>query len=390
MRIAKLLPVLGVVLSVATTGVVNSVQASAALPSGASNFVPVIDLGSALGDLATLASTPCKVGSSNITELKAGDSLTLPATDLMKALAVANELKAKSDSLVDLTCSPSMIVSGSEKSVAGTVTNAALGLSGTFALKCTFRQSLQIDATLSIGLSLPRGASVVVRGADKQIPMTCSMTANFADGTSITGSVDGFADVGNLKSDSCTGDTRMSCVPLAITAKVTVTSTTGKLAGYTGTGTYTLTPAFTMGSLNENLATLQQNIGKSSVRVSRAVGAASSREGSLNIDFTPGSPRTDIVYPVVAADGSSTVGTGSLIAATGPRKAKCSYALTSGKRSATVVSFVSSTTGVMPTHTITKKQYDSVRKTLGAKPGSRLSLVVACGKTRATQAVTLG
>jgi hypothetical protein len=216
------------------------------------------------------------------------------------------------------------------------------------------------------------------------------MTANFADGTSITGSVDGFADVGNLKSDSCTGDTRVSCVPLAITAKVTVTSTTGKLAGYTGTGTYTLTPAFTMGSLNENLATLQQAIGKSSVRVSRAVGAASSREGSLNIDFTPGSPRTDIVYPAVAADGSSTVGTGSLIAATGPRKAKCSYALTSGKRSATVVSFVSSTTGVMPTHTVTKKQYDSVRKTLGAKPGSRLSLVVACGKTRATQAVTLG
>lgn len=390
MRIAKLLPVLGVVLSVATTSVVNSVQASATLPSGASNFVPVIDLGSALGDLATLASTPCKVGSSNINELKAGDSLTLPATDLMKALAVANELKAKSDSLVDLTCSPSMIVSGSEKSVAGTVTNAALGLSGTFALKCTFRQSLQIDATLSIGSSLPRGASVVVRGADKQIPMTCSMTANFADGTSITGSVDGFADVGNLKSDSCTGDTRVSCVPLAITAKVTVTSTTGKLAGYTGTGTYTLTPAFTMGSLNENLATLQQAIGKSSVRVSRAVGAASSREGSLNIDFTPGSPRTDIVYPAVAADGSSTVGTGSLIAATGPRKAKCSYALTSGKRSATVVSFVSSTTGVMPTHTVTKKQYDSVRKTLGAKPGSRLSLVVACGKTRATQSVTLG
>ncbi|MBU6226310.1 MAG: hypothetical protein KGQ43_01860 [Acidobacteria bacterium] len=390
MRIAKLLPVLGVVLSVATTSVVNSVQASAALPSGASNFVPVIDLGSALGDLATLASTPCKVGSSNINELKAGDSLTLPATDLMKALAVANELKAKSDSLVDLTCSPSMIVSGSEKSVAGTVTNVALGLSGTFALKCTFRQSLQIDATLRIGSSLPRGASVVVRGADKQIPMTCSMTANFTDGTSITGSVDGFADVGNLKSDSCTGDTRVSCVPLAITAKVTVTSTTGKLAGYTGTGTYTLTPAFTMGSLNENLATLQQAIGKSSVRVSRAVGAASSREGSLNIDFTPGSPRTDIVYPVVAADGSSTVGTGSLIAATGPRKAKCSYALTSGKRSATIVSFVSSTTGVMPTHTVTKKQYDSVRKTLGAKPGSQLSLVVACGKTRATQAVTLG
>lgn len=390
MRAKRFLSVVAVLLSVATTGVMNSVQASAALPTGAGDFVPVVDLGSALGDLATLASTPCKVGSSNITELKVGDSLTLPATDLMKALAVANELKAKSDSLVALTCTASMTVAGSEKSVSGTVTNAALGLSGTFALKCTFRQSLQIDALLDIGSSLARGASVVVRSADKQIPMTCSMTASFGDGTSITGSVDGFADVGNLKSDSCSGDTRVSCVPLAISAKVTVTSTSGKLAGYTGTGTYTLTPAFTMGSLNDNLATLQQAIGKSSVRASRVFGAASSREGSLKIDFAPGTPRTDIIYPVVAADGSSTVGTGTLIAATGPRKAKCSYALTSGKRAATIVNFVSSSAGVMPTHTVTKKQYDAARKTLAAKPGSALTLVVACGKTRATQSVTLG
>ena len=390
MRPIRLLCVSGVVLASVAALVVNSVQASAALPSGAGDFVPVVDLGSALGDLANLASTPCKVGSSNITELKAGDSLTLPATDLMKALAVANELKAKSDSLVDLSCSATMTVSGSEKAVSGTVSNAALGLSGTFALKCTFRQDLRIDAGLSIGSALPRGASVVVRSADKQIPTTCSMTANFGDGTSVTGSIDGFAEVGNLKSESCMGDTRVSCVPLAVSAKVTVTSTTGKLAGYTGSGTYTLTPSFTLSSLNDNLATLQQAIGKSSVRASRAVGAVSNREGSLKIDFTPGSPRTDIVYPVVAADGSSSVATGSLISATGPRKAKCSYALARGKKAVTLTTFVSSTTGVMPTHTVAKKSYDNVRKTLAAKPGTALSLVVACGKSRATQPVTLG
>ncbi|MFM7410700.1 MAG: hypothetical protein ACKO3L_07865, partial [Actinomycetota bacterium] len=61
-----------------------------------------------------------------------------------------------------------------------------------------------------------------------------------------------------------------------------------------------------------------------------------------------------------------------------------------GKRAATIVNFVSSTTGVMPTHTVTKKQYDAARKTLAAKPGSALTIVVACGKTRATQSVTLG
>ena len=379
-----------VVLSSATTLAATSVHGSAVLPSGAGDFVPVVDLGSALSELATLASTPCKVESSNITELKAGDNLTLPATDIAKALAVANELKVKSSSLVDLSCSASMTVAGSERSVAGTVTNAALGLSGAFALKCMFRQDLRIDADLSIGASLPRGASVLVRSADKQIPMVCAMTANFGDGTSVTGSIDGVAEVGSVKSESCVGDTRVSCVPLSISAKVTVTSTAGKLAGYTGTGIYTLTPSFTVSTLNDSLATLQQAIGKSSVRASRAVGAVSNREGSLKIDFAPGSPRIDIVYPVVAADGSSRVSTGALIAATGPRKAKCSYAIARGKKSVTLSSFVSPSTGVMPTHAISKKGYKLVRKTLAAKAGTALSVVVACGKTRATQSVTLG
>ncbi|MFZ9697185.1 MAG: hypothetical protein ACO3C5_06070 [Ilumatobacteraceae bacterium] len=381
---------MAVVLSSATTLAATSVHGSAVLPSGAGDFVPVVDLGSALSELVTLASTPCKVESSNITELKAGDNLTLPATDIAKALAVANELKGKSSSLVDLSCSASMTVAGSERSVAGTVTNAALGLSGAFALKCMFRQDLRIDADLSIGASLPRGASVLVRSADKQIPMVCAMTANFGDGTSVTGSIDGVAEVGSVKSESCVGDTRVSCVPLSISAKVTVTSTAGKLAGYTGTGIYTLTPSFTVSTLNDSLATLQQAIGKSSVRASRAVGAVSNREGSLKIDFAPGSPRIDIVYPVVAADGSSRVSTGALIAATGPRKAKCSYAIARGKKSVTLSSFVSPSTGVMPTHAISKKGYKLVRKTLAAKAGTALSVVVACGKTRATQSVTLG
>jgi hypothetical protein len=388
--LSRLLLVSGAVLASATTFVSAPLRASSPLPSGAGDFVPVVDLGGALSELATLASTPCTVGSSNITELKAGDTLTLPATDLAKALAVASELRAKSDSLVDLSCSASMTVTGSERSISGTVTNAALGLSGTFSLKCTFRQDLRIDASLSIGSSLSRGASVLVRSADRQIPMVCAMTANFGDGTSVTGSIDGFAEVGSVKSESCVGDTRVSCVPLSVSAKVTVTSTAGKLAGYTGTGTYTLTPAFTVSTLNDSLATLQQAIGKSSVRASRAVGAVSNREGSLKIDFVPGSPRIDIVYPVVAADGSSSVGTGSLIAATGPRKSKCSYAVARGKKRVTLSRFLSSSTGVMPTRAVTKKSYVSVRKTLAAKPGTALSIVVVCGKTRATQSVTLG
>jgi len=179
-------------------------------------------------------------------------------------------------------------------------------------------------------------------------------------------------------------------VPLTISAKVTVTSTTGKLAGYTGTGTYELKPSFTIPSMNSNLSSLQSALGKSSVRAFRSVVGTASKDGSMKIAFAPGSSRTDIVYPTVAADGSSSLGYGSLVAAVGPRSSKCTYAVARGKKSLALASVVSSSSGVLPTKIVSKKQYDAARKTLGAKPGSLLTLVVACGKLRATQSVTLG
>lgn len=390
MFVRRVVLVFGVVCAGLVASQVTSVSASSPLPVGAGDFVPTIDLGSALADLSNIPSTTCKVGSSNISELPVGEALTLPASDLMKALAVANAMKAKSDSLVALACSASMTIAGQEKEVTGTIANAVLGLSGTFALKCTFKQDLRVDADLSMGLALPRGAAVSVRSADKTIPVTCSMAATFTDGTSVTGSVDGTADVGSLKSDSCVGDTQVSCMPLAISAKVTVTSTTGKLAGYTGSGTYDLKPSFTLPTLNSNLSQLQSAIGKSSVRAFRTSFSATPREGSMRIAFTPGVARTDIVHPAVATDGSSVFGVGSLMAAVGPRSTKCTYAVARGRRTVTLATVTSSSTGIMPTQSVSKKQYDAVRKGLGAKPGSTLTFVAACGKVRATQAVRLG
>ncbi len=369
---------------------VTTVSASSPLPPGVGDFVPTIDLGAALADLSNVPSTSCKVGSSNISELGVGDALTLPASDLIKALAVANGLKGKSDSLVALSCVASMTIAGQEKAITGTITNSSLGLTGSFVLKCTFKQDLRVEADLSMGLALARGAAVAVRSADKTIPVTCSMAATFTDGTSVAGSVDGVADVGNLKSDSCTGDTQVSCMPLSISAKVTVTSTTGKLAGYTGSGTYDLKPSFTLPALNANLSQLQSAIGKSSVRAFRTALSANSNEGAMRIAFAPGTTRTDIVHPAVAGNGSSTFGTGTLMAAVGPRSAKCTYAVARGKKTVTVSTIKSSTSGVMPTQTVSKKQYDAVRKGLNAKTGTPLTFVAACGTVRATQTVTLG
>lgn len=378
-----------VVLSV---GAVSTTPASAGtpLPTGVGDFVPTVDVGAALSDLAGVSSTPCTVNSSNIAQLTAGASIVISTEDQTSLYPIVLALKDKTDSLVSMTCTPSLTIVGEETQINGTISNAALDLSGNFTLNCTFKQDLKIQADLSIGSALPKGALLSVRSADKLIPMVCSMVATFTDGTSLSGSVDGTAEVGNEESDACVGDTRSTCVPLAIDARVTITSTTGKLAGYTGKGTYELEPSFTLASLNQSFTQLGSALGKSSVRVFRTSPAVPSNDGSMKINFTRGSTRTDIVYPAVSSNGSSVLGNASLLAAVGPRSAKCSYVVSRGRKSVTLASVKSSAGGVLPTRTVSTKQYNAIRKGLGAKVGTKLNFVVSCGNLRTSQSVTLG
>lgn len=366
------------------------VAASSPLPAGAGDFVPTIDIGAAMKDIVSLASTPCKVGQSNISDLAVGETLTLPASDLMKALAIGNAMKAKADSLVNFSCSAALALSGSEKSISGTITNATLGLSGTFSLKCTFEQNLKVDADLGLGMALARGATLNVKSADNSIPMTCSMAASLSDGTSMAGVIDGVAKVGTLVSDSCTGDMQRSCVPLSITANVNVTSTSGKLAGYVGSGTYTLTPSFTVPPLNDNLGSFLSLLGKSSVRTSSVHPRVSNTAGSLKINFTAGSARTDIVYPAVTASGASTLAAGDLFSVAGPSGKNCLFSLAKGKKSYVFAKVKLAADGTMAAKSLTSAQYSAIKKQLSAKTGNALKMSVACGSARAIQTVTLG
>ena len=368
----------------------NDVSASAPLPAGAGDFVPTVDFGSALKDLVSLSSTPCKVAQSNVSALPTGDTLTLPATDLMKALAIGNAVKAKSDSLINLSCSAGLTLAGTEKAISGTITNATLGLSGTFALKCQFKQDLKVEAEMSLGMALASGVTVNVKSGDSTIPMTCAMSASLSDGTSMSGVIDGQSKVGTLNSDACTGDTQRSCVPLAISATVTITSTSGKLAGYVGTGTYDLKPSFTLPSLNDNLGQFLSLLGKSSVRASRFTPRAVSNDGAMKINFAPGAARTEIVYPVISASGTSTLGFGSAFAVTGPRSTNCTFALVKGKKTYTFAKVKSGADGATPTKTLTGPQYNAIKKQLVAKAGNALKMTVACGTAKASQTVTLG
>jgi len=372
------------------SGAQQAGASAAPLPAGAGDFVPTVDFGTALKDLVSLSSTPCKVSQSNVSELPTGDTLTLPATDLMKALAIGNAIKAKSDSLVAMSCTAGLSLAGTEKSISGTITNATLGLSGTFALKCQFKQDLKATADLSIGMALARGASLEVKSGDSTIPMTCAMSASLSDGTSMSGVVEGAAKVGTINSDACTGDTQRSCVPLSISATVTVTSTSGKLGGYVGSGTYDLKPSFTIPPLNDNLGQFLSLLGKSSVMASSVRPRVASNAGSMKINFTPGAARTEIVYPVVAATGTSTLAAGGYFAATGPRSTNCLFSVAKGKKSYVFAKVKSASDGSTPTKTLTSGQYGAIKKQLGAKPGAALKMTVACGSAKASQSVTLG
>lgn len=370
-----------------------STLANATLPAGAGDFVPTVNLASTLSDLAQPGNTQCSVVSTNVVSIPVGDTLTFPV-DPMKGLALVNGLKSRADSLVSMTCTQALSMAGTERVITGSITSEALSLSGTFTLACTFRENIKVTAELTAGLGLAKGAAVIVKTADKSIPMVCSMSATFPDGTSLSGTVDGSARVGSLESDACAGDTQLSCVPLAINANVKVTSTTGKLSGFTGSGVYSLSPSFTLAKLNDELGLLKSTIGKSSVtassaRVERLVPRVASTTGKMSINFAPGASRTDIVHPAVK-DGTSTLAVGSYLAVAGPRAAKCSFSVTRGKKSFALATIKTSATGITPTKTVTAAQYGRMKKALAAKPGTALKLAVVCGTSKSSQAIRLG
>ena len=371
----------------------SSTLASATLPTGAGDFVSTINLGSTLAELAQVGSTQCSIVSTNVAALPVGDTLAVPV-EPMKGLALVNGLKSRSDSLVTMSCAQSISMAGTERIIPGTITSEALSLSGTFTLACTFQENIKVVAELTAGLQLAKGVTVIVKSADKAIPMVCSMSATFPDGTSMSGTVDGLAKVGSAESDACVGDTQLSCVPLAIEANVKVTSTMGKLSGYSGSGVYSLAPSFTIAKLNDELGLLKSSIGKSSVtvlsaRVGRLVPRTAQTTGKMSINFARGASRTDIVHPAVK-DGTSTLGVGSYLAAAGPRASKCSFSVTRGKKSFALAAVSTSATGITPTKTVTAAQYGRLKKALAAKAGTALKLGVVCGTTKSSQTIRLG
>ena len=380
----------GLLLLASSTGVASAqiVKSSATLPAGAGDFVPTIDLSSDLASLVNVASSPCTVSESNIAAMPVGATLTLPPTDYAQLLSAFTAIKAKADSRVSLSCSPELKMGGEERTISGTVTNAALSLSGSFTLKCVFQEGLSAKANLSFGLGVKGLMQLEVLSASKDMPMTCAMAMSLGEGTTVTGTVDGLAKIGTSASQSCTGSTLESCVPLSVDATVSVTSATGRFAGLVGTGTYSFTPSFTVPSLNSNLGLLSGQLKSSSVRANRAVVRVSNTSGSMQINFAAGKARTEILHPAVTATGSSTFGKGLLYGAVSAPKAKCIFTAVKGKKKFAFPALTAASNGSTASKTVSAAQSKAMAKALGLKANAAFSLQAKCGKTATTQSVT--
>ena len=378
----------GAIIASLNLGGAHSVGALDALPLGYSDLVPEVDFGPAMSSLVNIGSTPCTVKSSNVSALPVTTKIDLPPADLMQFAGALGTMKSNSSSLVTLDCSSNLQFDGTEKIITGTVTNTALSLKGTFSLKCSFKQSLTVSASLSFGMAVKGGSQLSINPSTAVIPISCGIRIEMSDGTTVTAAVEGSAGVGETA--PCEGESDRSCVGIAADTKVTVTSATGALKGYVGNGTYSFKDSFTLPSINENLGQVGSLLGKSSVSAYRSVPQATSNVGVMKIAFVPGAAKTEILYPAVVVGSKTIFGKNATYGAIASPKAKCVFTAVKGAKQFALPAVTANAQGATTTKKLTAVQATAMSKALGIKAGSVFTLRAKCGTATTNQNVVYG
>ena len=378
----------GAIIASLSLGGANSAGALEALPPGYSDLVPEVDFGPAMSSLVNIGSTPCTVKSSNVSTLPVATKIELPPADLMQFAGALGTMKSNSSSLVTLDCSSNLEFDGTEKIITGTVTNTALSLKGTFSLKCSFKQSLTVSASLSIGMAVKGGSQLSIIPTTVPIPISCGIRIEMSDGTTVTAAVEGSAGAGETA--PCEGTTDRTCVGIVADTKVIVTSATGALKGYVGSGTYSFKDSFTLPSINENLGQVGSLLGKSSVRSYRSVPQVTDNTGVMKIAFVPGAAKTEILYPAVIAGTKTVFGKNATYGAVSSPKAKCVFTAVKGAKQFALPAVTANAQGATATKLLTAAQATAMSKALGMKTGSAFTLRAKCGTATTNQNVVYG
>ena len=366
---------------------ISSGTASAinALPAGYGDLVPEADFGPAMSTLVKIGTTSCVVKSSNVSGLPVQTKLDLPPADLMQFAGILADIKTKSNSLIALNCTPTILFTATEKTITGTVANKALGLTGSFSLKCSFKQSMTVNASLSFGMAVTGGARMSIDPTTSTIPISCGIRIVMSDETTMNGTVEGAAVVGAAA--PCEGAAENSCVGLSANTKVTVTSATGELKGYVGSGTYTFQDSFTLPEINDSLGQVGSVLGKSAVSAFRLTAQAIGSAGSMSITFVPGAAKTEILYPAVVAGSKSSLGKNATYGAVSSPKAKCTFTAVKGNKQFALPVVTANAQGATTTKVLTAARALSMSKQLGLKVGNAFVLRAKCGTATTNQNV---
>lgn len=288
------------------------------------DFSVTADWSAMLGTIVDGETVNCKDGSSTYaTTADVIDASSGIGSTLVKRIRLLNS--------VTMSCSPQLAIADVSKTLSGTITSEAIGLTnGSFSLSCLFKANLAVTATVTVGLKVPGLAAIDVTSASP-LPVACSFVGSgTVDGqrTTIVGTVEGFAKVGDAASSTCIEGVS-ACVPFSLDgAVVTITEATGALDGYVGTGTYSYGDSFQLSDVVSAANTLKKRYAPSAVS-SQSVATPA----AMRLNFQQGAGLVSILRPAPAnalARGILNPSTPVVIAA--PRGASCTVQLKNGTK----------------------------------------------------------
>jgi len=315
------------VIVVATLGVASS-SVGASTPAvtvpAPADLVIDADWTPILGDIADMNSVNCRDGATTHKSVK----------DLEAALS-SNPVRLLN--VVSLECKPTLAVEGKVVTLTGTAKSDSLGFSdGVFNLKCSFRSNLSVTVSIDAGLKVP--TLIAMKNlVSSQLPVACSFTAtSAAKGASLSGTIEGLANVGTAASKQCAATT-VACVPFSLdSVNVIITDTTGSLDGLVGSGTYSYADTFQLTDITgmvDKFTATKKALGLGIRNRPQAVADTA----AMKLTFAEGSGKSTILRPApLKAGGQGIVTAGEGVHVVTVAGAKCSVTLANGAKKSTV------------------------------------------------------
>lgn len=308
----------------------------------------------------------------------------------LAALSVFTPVVADDDAVVVSRCTIPLTLPTDEVSTQALISNEALvplvGIdSGIFSLKCTVGASPDATVRLKVGGGVPGRVDIVATDLSAPIPFMCSFEILFQAEivSELHGTVEGTIDVMSSLTDTtlCNGRTTITCVPIELPdAVVTVTSASGGLEGYVGSGTFSFENQFTLARMETLLKMAGDVDAFSTVRTRAPLAAAKTGKiADLRLNLKPGSGAAQLLRPFIKPGARvATIANGQSIVAVAAPNANCAFSAKRGSGAWKAIGSKRANSNGESTLALSGTVLTKFRST-GVKVGGNVTLRVACG-----------